>query len=209
MLEKELKWNKKNAEMEFEQDYIKFLNALYSGKANINNKNENRNASIILKPFEELSLIIPHTELHESKSLGTPRVSNRVGMSAPMPFFKRSRIYTSTGESHSNTGAVYNLREVDTGTLILTNQRLVFTGRLKTLNMDLKKVLNVDLYTNAIQINLENKQKTEYFMNGDLNNGSVNINFKVNNRRRSISLNGEIMGNAVLGKINQLNNSQD
>jgi hypothetical protein len=55
------------------------------------------------------------------------------------------------------------LRNIDQGTLTLTNKRLVFSGTKRTINIDLRKILSVEPYSDSIVLRRESKEKTQYF----------------------------------------------
>src|SRR5690606_6125721 len=44
------------------------------------------------------------------------------------------------------------MQQLDTGTLYVTNKRLIFTGNKKTSNIKLEKILSVIPYSNGIEI---------------------------------------------------------
>jgi hypothetical protein len=55
------------------------------------------------------------------------------------------------------------LRTIDSGTLVLTNQRLVFLGTLRTSEIPLKKIVSITRWLDAIQINMSGRQKAQLF----------------------------------------------
>jgi hypothetical protein len=55
------------------------------------------------------------------------------------------------------------LRLIDKGTLAVTNQRLVFVGKFRTVNVKLNKIVGVDVYQDALGLHFEGKEKTRYF----------------------------------------------
>jgi len=109
----------------------------------------NVNLPIILKKDEKV-------HLYENSNFYEPRaIRNYGGMSFRV--FKGVRVYTGQGESHDEQ------RLIDNGTIILTNRRLIFSGRNRTVNTDLKKIINLTQYSDGFQINKENKQKPELY----------------------------------------------
>lgn len=45
----------------------------------------------------------------------------------------------------------------------MTNKRLVFSGTKRTINIDLRKILSVEPYSDSIVLRRESKEKTQYF----------------------------------------------
>ncbi len=63
----------------------------------------------------------------------------------------------SQSESHGE------LRTIDSGLLILTNQRLVFIGAMRTSEIPLKKIINVTQGEDALLVNTTARQKAQLF----------------------------------------------
>ena len=65
-----------------------------------------------------------------------------------------------TSESHDER------RPIDTGTLVLTNQRLIFVGSKRTVNVPVQKIIGVDNegYFDWLRLNFEGRQKAEGFL---------------------------------------------
>lgn len=55
------------------------------------------------------------------------------------------------------------LRQIDSGKLILTNQQLIFNGSLRNYNFALKKIIHLEVYTDAIEIGIKDRQKVFVF----------------------------------------------
>ena len=55
------------------------------------------------------------------------------------------------------------LRDIDRGTLVLTNKRLIFIGSKRTTNIDLRKIISITAYKDGIASQRENKQKTDVY----------------------------------------------
>ena len=55
------------------------------------------------------------------------------------------------------------LREIDRGTLILTDRRLVFMGEKKNANIPLSKILRVQSGDGEIAVQREDRQRVQYF----------------------------------------------
>ena len=50
---------------------------------------------------------------------------------------------------------------------MLTTKRLCFAGRLRSLEIDLGKLISVDAYSDAVAIRRSGKEKTEFFFGLD------------------------------------------
>jgi hypothetical protein len=69
--------------------------------------------------------------------------------------------FKSKSESHEE------LRNIDTGTLTITNKRLVFSGAVKNISIELKKIVSIDPYEDGISLSKEGKERPAYFTNVD------------------------------------------
>ena len=107
-----------------------------------------------MKKKEELQLALPNISLLE------PRAVRTGGYGGPS-FRVAKGVYFRVGgfraESHEE------LRNIDQGTLTLTNKRLVFSGTKRTINIDLRKIVSVEPYSDSIALRREGKEKTQYF----------------------------------------------
>ena len=59
------------------------------------------------------------------------------------------------------------IRSIDNGYLTLTNKRLVFSGGRRSSNVDLRKIINISVFTDGFKINIENRQKPQFFTTND------------------------------------------
>jgi hypothetical protein len=57
------------------------------------------------------------------------------------------------------------MRAIDPGTLVLTNQRIIFVGSKRTISLPVHKIIRMgnEGYFNLLRLNLEGKQKAEAF----------------------------------------------
>jgi hypothetical protein len=106
----------------------------------------------IMLKADEYPIVCSDSRLAEERSIG-----NYTGMS-----FRVARgMYYRTGQSTGDT----ELRIIDTGKLVLTTKRLVFVGSKRTASTELRKLVNVDHYADAITIHKDGKAKAEtYFL---------------------------------------------
>ena len=56
------------------------------------------------------------------------------------------------------------LRNLDTGTLVVSTQRLAFVGQTKSVVVQLRKVTHVDLYNDALAVFHEGRETADYFL---------------------------------------------
>ena len=105
----------------------------------------------MLKKGEETRLCLPSVDLMEARAVrhysgGGVRIAKGVTVGG--------------GRSQSRD----ELKNIDSGALVLTNTRLVFSGSKRTTNVSLDKIISVTAYRNGIALHRERKQKTEYFL---------------------------------------------
>ena len=55
------------------------------------------------------------------------------------------------------------MTRIDSGNLIITTKRIIFTGKKSTITIPVAKVLHTVLYKNGVDIRAENRQKREVF----------------------------------------------
>ena len=84
-------------------------------------------------------------------------------------------------------------------TLILTTKRLCFSGALRSLEIDLRKLISVDPYSDAVAIRRSGKEKTEFFFGLDHHSYS----FAVLGRHYSEPMSGLILEYAIEGLLAQ------
>ena len=112
----------------------------------------------------EVAYLEETSNLFEPHSVRTYTGGTR-GVSIPIPGLKgvRYRVgsFKGTSESHEE------LRKVDSGILLLTNKKLVFSGsnRIKTIKLD--KIIQVYPYSDAIKISVDGRRKPSYFTVSD------------------------------------------
>jgi hypothetical protein len=68
-------------------------------------------------------------------------------------------VYIGGGQSSS----VQNLKKLDSGTLTLTTKRLVFTGSMESRVTDLKDIVSVENFADAIEISTAKKAKRQVY----------------------------------------------
>jgi hypothetical protein len=68
------------------------------------------------------------------------------------------------GSFHGRPIQQQTMAKLDVGTLIVTNLRLAFVGRAKSVAVPLVKVMHVDVFTDAIAVFHEGKENADYFL---------------------------------------------
>jgi hypothetical protein len=190
------KINKEKIEQEKQQliiqkknDINQFLTALQNGNININS---NDTSPVILKKNERLFIVMHNIILQEPRAVrqthaayGGPTIRVAKGVSF------RLGGASARSESHEE------IRSIDQGSLILTTKRLIFIGSKRTTNIDLRKIMAIEAYTDGIESQRENKQKTEYFKGTN----KTSLNFSWNGRQNTIPVTGVVLRAAIQGAI--------
>jgi hypothetical protein len=89
-----------------------------------------------------------HAEWHEQRTV-TQRINYR-GTTASIRIMKGVRYRVGSIKPQRITSEEYKL--LDSGTLYLTNKRIIFTGRLKNSTISLTKVLSFTPYSDGVEI---------------------------------------------------------
>lgn len=114
---------------------------------------QNIDAPITLKSNE-------HFVWGEDCQFHEPRAVRNYG-SGSVRIAKGLSIRMGQAESHQE------MRHIDNGALSLTNKRLIFSGDKRSSNIDLKKVINITIFSDGFKVNIENKQKPQFFAISD------------------------------------------
>ena len=172
-----------------ENDINQFLTALHNGKITITSRDT---SPVILKKNESLSIVMHNIILQEPRAVrqthaayGGPTIRVAKGVSF------RLGGASARSESHEE------IRAIDQGSLILTNKRLIFIGSKRTSNIDLRKIMAIEAYTDGIESQRENKQKTEYFKGTN----QTSVNYTINGRQCSTPVTGVVLRAAIQGAI--------
>lgn len=67
------------------------------------------------------------------------------------------------GSYHGTPVQQQVLTTLDMGTLVVTNQRIAFIGRTKTVSADLAKLVNIQCYSDALAVFHEGRENADYF----------------------------------------------
>ena len=101
-----------------------------------------------------------------------------------------------SGRTASKSESHDEIKVIDSGELLITNQRVIFLGQNRTTNIDMKKIISITSGPSMIQIQRSNKQKPEYF-----DNVTSTIDFQVEDRHYDILVDGEMIKKLIMGLI--------
>lgn len=175
-----------------QDDMIFFVNALNLGETNLT---PIPNPPIILKKNEEASVALSGITLREARAVR----HTRGGYAGPTIRVAKG-VSFRMGSVAARSESRDELRDIDKGTLVLTNKRLIFIGSKRTTNIDLRKIISITAYKDGIASQRENKQKTEYFTGIDRHT----LTFSTKGRSHNVPFTGLIMKAAIEGKIRQI-----
>jgi len=120
-----------------------------------------RELPVILKKDESLHLWRDTVTLYQKKSESYSIGGGSLGISMPSGI-KGVRIHPRVyGGRIRETRKV--LQPIDSGDFILTNQRFIFRGQEKSIDVSLKKISSVDIVGGLVSIARQGKEKIELF----------------------------------------------
>ncbi len=164
------------------------LQKIYNSEINL----PNCGCPVILKRGEEPVLVMPNITFREPHAVRTS-VAGYGG-----PTFRIAKgVSFRLGGASSRSVSHDEIQKIDTGTLTITNKRLIFTGSMKTLNYNLSKILSITEFKDAVGIQRDNKQKTEYFTDCDR---SI-LNYTINNQTKSTPFYGPLLKAVIMSQI--------
>lgn len=115
-------------------------------------------AGIITRKGETV-LFATTANLSEDRTT-TKYVGGSSGISVPMGHGFRFRVGSYRGQAIRTE----HLTQIDRGNLIVTTQRIVFTGSKSTITIPIAKVLHTVIYKDGIDVRAENRKKREVFL---------------------------------------------
>lgn len=151
-----------------------------------------RDCPIILKRGEEPIIVLPNITFKEPRSVRT----SVGGYGGPTIRIAKG-ISFKLGGASSRSVSHEEIKDIDKGTLTITNKRLIFTGSMKTLNYNLSKILSITDFTDGIAIQRDNKQKTEYFTDCD----KIMFNYKINDQFKTTPFYGSLLKAVIMSQI--------
>lgn len=148
--------------------------------------------AIILKKGEQAYLEIPNVSLVEPRAVRTS-TGGYGGGSVRIAKGVSIRMGGGQGRSVSHD----ELMNIDSGELLLTNQRLIFVGAKKSSNIVLSKIMNLTAYSDGLEVQIENRQKPQYFKGTERTVKS----FKVDGTLVKLPLNASNLKSIILSQI--------
>jgi hypothetical protein len=127
---------------------------------------------LILKKGERASLAVPATLARQQTH--QQWVGGSQGFSFPIG---HTGIRYRVGSFHGHPIQQQFLGKLDTGTLVVTNQRIAFIGHVKSTSSPLVKVLHVECYADAVAIFLEGRENPDFYLTAQPKYGVFMINW--------------------------------
>ena len=126
--------------------------------------------TLALKKDERALFALYKASLVEYASTGSTFASTNMGVSVPLFGRVRGNIGGSEGQITKNPE---ELTVVDNGTVVYTNQRIVFTGARLVRDWEFEKVLNLTIGQNgtSVQIAVSNRDRTSGLVGDDYSFG--------------------------------------
>jgi len=144
----------------------------YKGHSRNKSENEMTEAKAFLDPIiESKTLPIIPVDINLQKDESCCYMENNVALSEE----KDMRVSRGSGASGriwkgfwihsygSKSISVPQMQKVDTGTLLITNKRLVFLGKFNNKSIKNEDILATHQYSDAIKISVSSNGKNEYF----------------------------------------------
>ena len=129
---------------------------------------------IILKKNEKIILNADNIALLEPRSVRATH-----GTYGGPSFRIAKGVYFRLGAFNAQSESHEELREIDRGSLTLTNKRLIFSGSKRTVSIDIRKIVSVNPYRDAITIRREGRERIQYFTGINLNNIEIKVEDRV------------------------------
>ncbi|OYT32470.1 hypothetical protein B6U93_01685 [Candidatus Woesearchaeota archaeon ex4484_78] len=123
-------------------------------RGDVPNLSEKEIKSPVALKSKEHFIWVEQSQLYEPRA-----VRNYKGGSVRVA--KGAYIHLGQAESHQE------MRHIDNGFLTLTNKRLIFSGGQRSSNIDLKRIINITVYSDGFKVNIENRQKPQFFATND------------------------------------------
>ena len=114
---------------------------------------------LILKRGERACAVVPASLARQQ----TRRqwVGGSQGFSFPIG---HTGIRYRVGSFHGHPIEQQSLRNLDTGTLVITNQRIAFIGKVKSTSVPLAKMLHIQCYSDALAVFQEGRENPDFYV---------------------------------------------
>jgi len=137
-------------------DRVHWFGELRNGK--INFTFIQANTPVILKNNEKVYCAISGVILKEPRAV---RVTHG-GYAGPTVRIAKG-VSFHLGSFGSSSQSHQEIKTIDKGILTLTNQRLIFSGAMKTISISIDKIVQIDPFVDGISLHKEGREKTQYF----------------------------------------------
>lgn len=114
---------------------------------------------LILKRGEKAAIVVPATFARRQSR--RQWVGGSQGFSFPIG---HTGIRYRVGSFHGHPIEQQVLGHLDTGKLVLTNQRIAFIGQLKSTTIPFAKLLHVECYSDAVALFLEGRENPDFYL---------------------------------------------
>jgi len=108
---------------------------------------------------EKIVLVIPAVGLREPRSIRTT-----TGGYAGPSFRITKGVYFRVGGFRSTSQSHDELKNIDGGDLIITNQRIFFAGKQRISNALFKKIVSIEPYSDGIVLHKDGRERAQYFL---------------------------------------------
>jgi hypothetical protein len=113
------------------------------------------NTEIFMKKDEKILLWLgPIDYFEERRRRGSGAAGNLSIRIAKGLWYRTAQMYS---------GSANELAKLDSGILVITNQRYIFKGRTKNIDQQLKSLTSINSFSDGVSIVRSGKQKTEFF----------------------------------------------
>jgi hypothetical protein len=116
------------------------------------------------------------------KQTRTQWVGGSQGFSFPIG---HTGIRYRVGSFHGRPIQKQSISPVDTGTLIISNQRIAYIGKVKSISVALDKLLNVQCYSDGLAVFKEGRENPDFYMTAQPKYVLFMINWFLNARASS------------------------
>jgi hypothetical protein len=116
-------------------------------------------APFLLQKGERVARIIPAVGLREPRAVRTT-----YGTYGGPSVRVAKGVYIHGGVSRSTSSSSDKLKDIDGGDLFITNQRLFFVGKLRTVNAPFKKIVSIEPHENSIVLHKDGRERAQYFL---------------------------------------------
>lgn len=116
-------------------------------------------SSILLQKNERAVSVMTAVGLREPRSV---RITS--GTYGGPSFRVAKGVYFRTGTSRSYSESHEELKDIDGGDFTITNQRIVFAGARKTINIPFKKIIGIEAFSNSLIVHKDGRERAQHFI---------------------------------------------